>query len=445
MLIVTLYVAFLLTLGFVEFRKQEGLEGFLVGNRRMSAFEVGVSMMATCVGGTATIGVVGNVARSGFPAIWWLLSGALGLGLLAALLAKTVRRTGAMTLPEIMETFISKKARLLGAGIIAAAWISILAAQFSASARIMSAFGIPFGAALWLSCGVIALYTGLGGQTSVIKSDVWQYLLVIAAFVGVLSWFGCNDSQAFALVRVEWANDRFTPTDIGVYLLFVGASYVIDPMLFSRILSAKDERSAVAGAFLGAAGIALSGVAIVCAGFVALRYALADTPPDALLTSTLFRQLPPALGVALLLGLLSAVVSSADTVLITVAGVFAHDILRSKSLATYRAVTLLFAGVALFLANRGGAILDYLLAANDIFIGGVAAPLFFAMIFKGKVHAPTVLAGMALGGALGLVSSLGSLLNSGGILDSKMYSVAGIALSTLCCLAARVRHRPVAV
>ncbi len=435
--ILLVYTVFLLLLGYLEFRRKEGLTGFLVANRKASTLQVAFSMIATCVGGTATIGIAGNVLVKGFPAIWWLLSGALGLLVLALFLAKTVRQTQAMTLPEIAQHAIGPPARPISAVIICIAWCSILAAQFSACAHIVSAFGVSFETALPCCCLVIVLYTALGGQASVIKSDIIQYLLVIAAFAGVLLWLFFTKEQAFALVRWELVNERFSYGEIGYYLLFVGASYIIDPMLFSRLLSARDEKTALRGALWGALGIALSGLAIVLTGFGAMTFIEGDIRPDQLLTVTLFRQLPPSLGLFLLLGLLSAIISSADTCLVTASSIFAHDIVRSHHLALYRLMTLIFGLAALLLAVRGDAILSYLLAANDIFVGGVVVPLFVAMISGGRVRMRPMLAAMTAGGALGLVSALGGILNKGSLWDSKVYSVCGILLSLLLSLAAR--------
>lgn len=437
MWILSIYFLCLLLMGWFAFCRKPLLSDFLVANRQMSAFQIGISMIATCVGGTATIGVAGNVAVKGFPAIWWLLSGALGLLVLAIFLSKAVRQTEAMTLPEIMEKFINQDARKIGAWIIAIAWVAILAAQFSAAARIMTAFGLSFYSALCLACLVITLYTALGGQVSVIKSDLWQYLLVIISFIAVLFYLYSIDHNALSHIQWELSNAQFTPLDIGHYLLFVGFAYVIDPMLFSRILSAKDEKTAVAGSILGAIGIALSGVLIVLVSFAALYFAPQNVPQDAILTTAIMEQLPDFLSIFLLLGLLSAVISSADTVLITAASVFSHDILCSRQLTTYRMMTLLFAVAALFLALRGSTILNYLFAANDIFVAGVVIPLFFALIFKGKINPNLIVLGMIVGSLLGLVSSLGSLLNAGGVFDNKIYSLCGIACSIMLCLLAK--------
>ncbi|MBP3195033.1 MAG: hypothetical protein J6M05_05150 [Cardiobacteriaceae bacterium] len=433
--ILSIYSLVLIYIAYLDFRKKQDLNHFLVANRTSGAFQTGFSITASCIGGTATIGLVADVAKNGFPAIWYLLSGAIGLMILALFFAKIVRRTEALTLPQIMEKYISKKAATLAAIIISLAWTAILAAQFSAAASILEVFGISNISALISAVFLIAIYTALGGQMSVIKSDVYQYLILLLSFIlSLIFLFSKTDFNYLTSIDWHLTNSNFGINSIFYYLIFVGISYIIDPMLFSRILSARDEKTAVKGAVLGAAFIALSAFLIVLIAFLTINISSSEINPNSLLTHTLFYELPPILGIILLLGLLSAIISSADTVLITSTSVFAHDIIKTNNLIFYRISTIFFAAIALFLATKGKAILDYFFAANDLFVGGVAIPLFFALICQGKINKTCVLLAMIAGSGLGALSALGAILDAGGIFDKKIYSTFGIVLAVLFCI-----------
>ena len=125
MQILIVFIIFLLLVGYLEFRKKTALEGFLVADRKASAFEIAFSIVATCVGGAATIGVVSNMQKYGFAAVWWLLSGAIGLMILAIFIAKILRASKALTFAQIAEIFIDKRARLVSAVIICVAWCAL--------------------------------------------------------------------------------------------------------------------------------------------------------------------------------------------------------------------------------------------------------------------------------------------------------------------------------
>ena len=238
MQILIVFIIFLLLLGFLEFRKKTALEGFLVADRKASAFEIAFSIVATCVGGAATIGVVSNMQKYGFAAVWWLFSDAIGLMIVAIFIAILLRASSALTFSHVAAIFIDKKDELVSAVHICVAWCAILAAQFSASARILSAFDLNFNSSLLIGGAVIVVYTILGGQRAVIRSDVYQYAIVIAAFLAVLLWLNSNSPQVFENVNFTLKNDAFGYDKIGYYLLVIGASYVIDPLLVSRVVRA---------------------------------------------------------------------------------------------------------------------------------------------------------------------------------------------------------------
>ena len=115
--------------------------------------------------------------------------------------------------------------------------------------------------------------------------------------------------------------------------------------------------------------------------------------------------------------------------------------LLGSSLLGYRAFFII-AGVLLFFAWLpdgmsslldkifGGEILNYLFAASNIFVSGVATALFFAIIFRGKIDKDLVLCAMCLGGALGLAAAISGI---------NAFAVAGIVAACILCLAARFK------
>jgi len=76
-LIFTLYFIFMLSVGFYFFRKNKNMDDYYVGGRKMGAWHIGLSVVATDVGGGFSIGLgglgfvmgiyrspVGNVCKS---------------------------------------------------------------------------------------------------------------------------------------------------------------------------------------------------------------------------------------------------------------------------------------------------------------------------------------------------------------------------------------------
>ena len=432
MTLLLIYCALFIAMGFVEFFKRRDFAEFAVAGRRFGAPMVGVSIVASCVGASATIGMTGLAFTAGFPAFWWLGSGAAGLLVLGFLLAAKVRESGVFTLPDMAERFISPAARRLMALIIIPAWTAILAAQYLAAARIAIALtGMTEAMALAACAALITAYTVLGGQNSILKSDAVQFAMVAAGLGLALGFTAAHSPVSLAEIPLQLTNDAFPVSRWTYFMLIVGGSYVVCPMLFGRLLSARDDRQARRGALMAAAGLAACALAVVAIGLYARGLAPAGTDPDAILTTVVPTVMPAWAGTALLFALLSAIVSSADSCLHTAATVLEHDLLGDTNVGRCRLVMIGLGLGAVGIAKAGGSILSLLLAANDIYVCGVVAPMAVAILAHGRrpVCPRAMIAALVLGGALGVAAAA---------TGAKEFSYAGVAASfTLSLIALR--------
>ena len=407
MLIFCLYAAVLLALGVLDARRSRGSSAFFVNERSSGTWHTGFSLAASCIGGSATIGMAGLAWQVGTPAFWWLGSGACGLCLLMLFIARKVRSSEAYTMPEIVSAWLGSRAAALVSFIIMPAWLAILAAQFTAMSGLTAALtGLAPEAALPVGAAVIVAYSCLGGQASVIRSDLPQCLLLFAGLAAVLLLLLVQDASPLAAVPLELVNEDFGPDRFTYFMIIMGGSYLVCPMLFGRILSARSSACAVRGCGLAVIMLFLAAGVVTALGILCRNIVPAGTAPDAVLSSAM-TLLPPWAGMLLLVALLSAVLSSADSCLVTASTVLCNDLLHRRSVALCRLVTLLFGACGLLLAGRGHGILDLLLMANDIYVCGVAVPVFTAMLMKrGAVPSGAALAAMLAGGAGGLASAV---------------------------------------
>lgn len=427
MIVFCLYAVVLLCLGGADARRSGTSEAFFVNNRSSGPLAVALSIAASCVGGSATLGMAGLAWQIGTPAFWWLGSGACGLALLTALLARQVRASGAYTLPEIASGCLGSGAARLIAWLVPAAWPAILAAQFSAVGHITAVLtGMDPTRALLLSAGVLTAYAVLGGQASVIRSDVIQFALLAAGVGTALLLLALRNPEPLQLLEIQIVNRDFPVSRLASYLIILGGSYVVCPMLFGRVLSARDENSAVRGCRWAVCILVGTAAAVVLTGIACRGLVPSQTSPDGVLPAAL-AALPPWAGMLLLLALFSAMVSSADSCLITASTVFCNDVLGTRSVAACRMITSGIAVLGLALAWRGGSILNLLLMANDIYVSGVVAPVFVGLLC-GKSFPVRPFWGacsVAAGGALGLYAALAG---------QEFFSLLGVAISGAICL-----------
>ena len=404
-----LYACGALVLSKTMLKSATGESSFYVNNRSSSAALVAFSIVASCIGASATIGIVGLAFTAGAPAFWWLGSGAAGLSILAVLLARKVRSSEAHTLPEIVEKRLGTQGRRLISAIIIIAWISILAAQFRAITQIIQALtGLPPPASLLSGTLLIAAQTFISGQSGVIKLDRIQCMIMPAGFLLLAGWLLHSNPAALGAIKWEAVNEQFPAGRLLYILLVQGGSYVVCPMLFGRLLSAESEKAAQRGAFWAILGLCFFSVLIVIIGLLSKGLIPADSQPDHVLTALLATVLPKWLTYVVYLTLLSVIVSSADSCLITAGLILAGDLLRRKNICCARlcVAMLTLAGVVLTFMDK--TILDFLLMANDVYVCGVVAPVFVA-ILAGKTrraHPLIIMAGLISGGSLGLLSSI---------------------------------------
>ncbi|MDL2316499.1 hypothetical protein LJC59_05395, partial [Desulfovibrio sp. OttesenSCG-928-A18] len=426
-LILALYAALVLYTAARAGRKMRP-EAFFVNSRSSGAFSVAFSIIVSCVGASATMGMIGMAFAIGTPAFWWLGMGAVGLCCLALFLARAVRASGAMTLPELSGRLLGPAARPLIAVLVVLAWPAILAAQFAALTQVLQPLtGCSRTVALFLGFFLVVAHS-MGGQAAIMRTDRLQALLLLLALTFMLAWLGARNPAWASFTRLELVNADFPPRMLLYFFFVVGANYLVCPMLFGRVLSARDAGAARRGVFMAAAGLALCAALIVCVGLACRGLLPEATAGDAVLTTALAVLFPPWMQIVVSLALVSAIVSSADSCLVTAATVLGHDLLRRDGTGVNRACVFAvgLAGLGLSLLDKG--ILGFLLMAYDVYACGVVAPVFAGIMLHGRrrIDSRYACAAILCGGVLGLVSALGSY---------KYLAVAGLSLSALITLA----------
>ena len=409
-------------------RQDGSAAAFFVNNRSSGALEVASSIIASCIGASATIGMIGMAFAVGTPAFWWLGAGAVGLVPLSLLLARKVRESGAYTMPQLAERFFGSAARLLLSIVIIVAWMAILAAQFTALAEVIRMLtGWPRILCLALGFLFICLHS-LGGQAAIMRLDRLQTAILFASLLVMLSWLSVHNPSWPDRMLVQAVNSEFPPEKLLYFLVVVGANYLVCPMLFGRLFSARDGKSARLGGILAAGGIAVCALLIVALGLACRGLIPADTARDAVLTRILSDVLPFWMLAPVALALLSAIVSSADSCLVTAATVFSHDLLKRSDPAACRACVLVLGLAGMGLSLWGKSIIAFLLMAYDIYACGVVGPVFIGLVLEGRrrVDSRFACAAVAIGGALGLAAAL---------IDLAALSYAGISAAVLITLA----------
>jgi len=164
--------------------RMKGIEDFHLAGRTLRPVILIGTFCATIVGASSTIGMAGLGFSKGLPGAWWMLSGALGLLVMAAFFAMKIRATGCYTLPELVGSFYGEKTRIAASVLIVISWLGVIAVQIVASGKVLSAlFGGDETLFMAACAAVFIVYTMHGGQKSVVRTDLVQFLIIIVGIV----------------------------------------------------------------------------------------------------------------------------------------------------------------------------------------------------------------------------------------------------------------------
>jgi len=445
LIIISLYFLGMLAIGIVSRRKARGADDFFVAGRRSStAFIIG-SLLATIIGGSATIGMAGLGFKQGLTGAWWLLVGSIGLVFLGLFLAKKVRSLALYTLPELVEKQYERRMALATSILIVVAWIGIIAAQIVAAGQILSVLGIV-SPIIWMTIFTITFvtYTVLGGQHAVIRTDALQAVIILAGISGgvvlLLSHLGGWEGLQSSLPPEQFAfplSTQFDGTRLVTLLLLVGLTYVVGPDMYSRIFCAKDEKTAKTATLWTALLTIPLAFAITLIGMGAAAL-FPNISPEQAFPVVIKEVFSPVLGGIVLAALLCAVMSSADTTLLSASTILTVDIIerfrpsssQREILPRSRWAIILLGICSLIVALALKGVISALLFAYTIYTSGVILPVI-AGFFKDrlKVTPSGALAALIGGGSAGLLSQLleikyldlGALLLSGLLLFSVSF------------------------
>jgi len=420
--IISVYFLAIIGIGVWSKRQAGNKNGFFVAHRRGTLLLITGSLVATVIGGSATVGMAGLGFKQGLTGTWWLLVGSVGLVILGVFFAKKVRGAELYTLPELVERQYDRRMSLAASILIVIAWVGVVAGQIVAAGTVISILGIG-SSSFWMTTFTIVCvtYAILGGQFSIIRTDVFQaVLLFLGIFVAlalVLSQVEGLDGLKASLPPSYFSfptSPQFDWKMLLSLLILVGATYVVGPDMYSRLFCAKGEKTAQQSSILGAFLFIPLAFAIIFIGMgarVLYPYISAEGAFPQVITSVL----SPGLSGLLLAALVAALMSSADTCLLTQTVILTEDIVKrfhpaldeKKTMFVTRLSLIVLGLVALGLALTLKGVISSLLFAYTIFTCGLVVPVI-AGFYKEKLRMTPrgALAALIGGGIIGLLGKI---------------------------------------
>ena len=187
-LIIALYLLGTITIGVtIGIRMKTGTDFFL-GGRRLPWWAIGMSLVATDIGGTDIIGVGGAAYSHGLAVANFEWIGCVPAMIVGAFVfIPFFYRAGVYTIPEFLERRYNAGVRT----VMAVCWLLFMACNLGimllASAKMMSAvFGWNEATCIIVTAILVGGYTFIGGLAAVVYTDTIQCAVMIAGCLLIL-------------------------------------------------------------------------------------------------------------------------------------------------------------------------------------------------------------------------------------------------------------------
>lgn len=323
-LLLGLYALTCLGIGLYASRRKTDSD-FMIAGRKIGIIGFVTSVVASYIGGAALVAYTAYVYRFGISAIAVFAGTAIGFIVFIPYALRLRKFSGEKQFYTLSDWFnfrISKSVGLASAVILLFVYSGMLLNQFIAGSSILANIsGWSYETGLLISSSIIATYLLAGGFRSVIRTDIFQYM-VIFVLVVLLGVVMVGDRKTFAseLIDLSRMNVGMTIafTLFGILIIFQSAEY------WQRVYGAKSD-SVVRKGFIGSAIFTvITGIAITMVGLSAHVHVQGIDAKDAFAEGLTLLMPDRLLGAALIL-IFAAIMSSADTQIFVLASSVAVD------------------------------------------------------------------------------------------------------------------------
>jgi sodium/proline symporter len=420
------YLLFLAGLAIWSRSETGTLSGFFLGAKKMPFWVVAFSTNATGESGWLLLGLTGMGYAVGAQAYWVMIGEVIGVALSWILISRRLKRlsddTDSITLPDVLAAHFDDRRHILrsiSVVIILTMVCAYVTAQMVASGKALGAFvGLDYPTAVVVGAVIIIAYTFVGGYKAVAYTDVLQGVLMLLGLIAVPivaiyaggGWYSISanlQGQDPSLLSMWSITDSGMAGWIALFsFLAIGLPFLGVPQLMVRFMSARDDTELKKARIMSIIVILLFDAGAVTAGMAgrALFPGLEDGETIfPLLSTELF---PPLLTGVLMIVVLSAIMSTVDSLLLLASSAVVRDTMQKilgstrsdKALAGYgKIVTILVGVIAIAFALEEVKFIFWFILFAWSGLGAAFGPVILSMLYDKKVNLAGAIAGMLTG------------------------------------------------
>ncbi|MGR8947764.1 MAG: sodium:solute symporter family protein, partial [Gammaproteobacteria bacterium] len=444
-----IYIGAMLFFGYLGMRRVKNSDDFATARNSYGPVFLAFALTATAASGGTFLGIPALGYKFGLPTMWYAVMYPLGTycGLLICL--RGIRRAGEQfgtrSIPEYLgDRFNSETIRILVA-LFSLLLMFYLAAQLLSGAVMFNKMmGLPLIWALFVTAIIVMIYILIGGAHADILTDGVQgalmLILAIAVTVMFIVGFGMDGGFNAAMASLEKQDPnlvaRFHPKSgivdgawdaFAIFLMHLPLGLL--PHVANKMWALKNDRDQ--NLFITLAFVFGMILPLVTFGGILARAILGDSlmvegaSANDAIPALFIATLPTWLAALIGAGVLSAIMSTADGLVVSSSQIFANDIYRRSiaprlsnppsvevvdrvSLMISRVATIGVIGVSIWLAWISQSMNVAILIAAGVggMVSAIAGPIFLGILWRGTTKAGA-LSGILAGAFVFIVSKLG--------------------------------------
>ncbi len=442
---IIIYIIIVTIISFISLRYlKKTSESFFIAGREIRGFVASLTYAATTYSAFMMVGLVGFSYLTGVGALGFELVYLIGTIFLLTIFGEKIWRIskekGYVTPSEFIgKEFNSKFLSIFITIICLISLIPYISIQFIGTGLLMNRiFGIEYVYGTLIGIIIILITTLTSGMRSVAWTDTLQGIIMLVSSIFLIIWFvdkfelnniikGINTIEAYAKFPNEfWTFERF--------LIFITPWFffaITNPQVFQRLFIPKDEISlrnmityfAIYG-FVYTILVTFLGLSLRGLSELGLFESVKDRD---MVTPTLLSVAPLYLSILVVIGIVSAAATTANSILLTLSSMLVRDIILTlKTVDEHKQIIFgrifIFAFLPIlfyFSILRPGFIVELAVLSSTLLLPLV--PVVLAIILDKKDKTSGIIA-LVLGYIFAIVASF---------IKMKFYSVMILIFSTL--------------
>ena len=422
--VLVVYLGILAALAIWSRRETHTLSGFYLAGKKLPFWVVAFSTNATGESGWLLLGLSGMGYLVGVQAYWVVVGEILGIAASWWLVSRRLKALGdetdSITVPDILTAKFQDKwhlIRLVAVLIIVVMVTTYVTAQMVATGKAFSSFlGMDYATGVVVGSVFIIGYTFVGGYKAVSYTDVVQGVLMLLGLIAVpaaaiIASGGLGSVEESLMQQDPKLLNMFAIADgpvwIGIAsLVAVGLPFLGVPQLLIRFMSARDDGEILKARIMSVFVMLIFTAGAVTAGVAgrALFPGLEDHETIfPVLSSNLF---PPVIAGMLLVVVLSAIMSTVDSLLLLASSAFVRDTYQKimgstesdERLSNYgKAFTVVIGIIAVVLGVQEPRVIYHFVLASWSGLGSAFGPVIIGILYYKRITWLGVLCGMSGG------------------------------------------------